>query len=338
MYRKLVVLGIVSVYLVILAGAVVRMTGSGMGCPDWPKCFGEYIPPTSASELPENYREAYAEKRFRKNTKLASGLRTLGFDELAVKISEDEAIYEEEEFNVFKTYTEYINRLIGALSGLIVFGIFLLSLKYFRSKRLIPILSFTLLIAMGFQGWFGSIVVSTNLLPGSVSIHMIIALLIVGMLIWILRLTQESDTIVEISKSVKALLFVTLLVTLIQIAFGSQVRQGIDVIAHQLAGSNRESWISQLSLIFPIHRSFSILVLLLNVAVVWNFFKYGYKLQIPLILLGSLVLEIISGIVMAYLGVPPYMQALHLVLASIGVGVLFYLLLNHRVRSIQSSR
>ena len=106
-YRRVALVTLVAVYFLFLVGASVRASGAGMGCPDWPTCFGQWIPPMSEAELPSNYQEIYAE---------------LG--------------YAETRFNVVKTWTEYFNRLVGATIGLLIFATALVSWplrKYDRS-------------------------------------------------------------------------------------------------------------------------------------------------------------------------------------------------------------
>src|SRR5438874_9910638 len=107
-FRRLALLTVIVIYLLILAGGIVRGTGSGMGCPDWPKCFGRWVPPTQVSQLPPNYQKIYGAK-----------------------------LKGEVEFNAVKTWIEYVNRLLGVLSGFFVFATLLASFFYLRRDKAI---------------------------------------------------------------------------------------------------------------------------------------------------------------------------------------------------------
>jgi len=52
-YRRVVVVALGALMLIILTGEIVRLTGSGLGCPDWPKCFGKTLPPLKVPALIE---------------------------------------------------------------------------------------------------------------------------------------------------------------------------------------------------------------------------------------------------------------------------------------------
>src|ERR1700744_5135583 len=115
-FQKFNLITIFSLFAVIIAGAVVRSTGSGMGCPDWPKCFGRYIPPTNSSELPKDYKSKYVAGNIAKNQRCARTLDVFGYSDLAKRIREDKSILVPEEFNAAKTWPEYVNRLLGEIT------------------------------------------------------------------------------------------------------------------------------------------------------------------------------------------------------------------------------
>ena len=147
------------VYLLILVGGIVRSTGSGMGCPDWPKCFGSWVPPTEVSQLPADYKEVYSQQRVAKNERFATYLSALGFATLADQIQHDPSIREENDFNATKTWIEYLNRLLGAVVGLLILATFVVSLRYWSRDRILVAATFATLITVAIQGWIGSVVV-----------------------------------------------------------------------------------------------------------------------------------------------------------------------------------
>src|SRR5687767_12195186 len=160
-FRKLTISTLVAVYILILVGGIVRSTGSGMGCPDWPKCFGSWVPPSSESELPSNYKEIYSEYREKKNVRFSKYLRMIGMGNTADQLLNDKSVLQEADFNVTKTWIEYINRVVGVIIGFLIFAVFVSSLKFRNSDRSITIVAFLTFVLVGFQGWIGSFVVST---------------------------------------------------------------------------------------------------------------------------------------------------------------------------------
>jgi heme a synthase len=323
-FRRLTISTLVAVYVLILVGGIVRSSGSGMGCPDWPKCFGSWVPPTSVEQLPADYQEFYSAYRQKKNVKFAKYLTALGFDDTAQKLLNDKSVLEEAAFNPTKTWIEYVNRLVGVVIGFMIFAVFVSSLKFRSSKRSLTIMAFLLFIMVGFQGWLGSIVVSTNLTAWTITLHMFLALVIVAMLAYLLVASSEQPYVGPQEKINGWLVAICLIVLTVQILWGTKVREAIDLAAASLP---RDSWISNLGKPFLIHRSFSWVVLLFYVGLSYNLIKTLGLKPFPLTLIVLILGAILSGAGMAYFAVPAFLQPVHLLLASLAFGVQFILLL-----------
>lgn len=312
---------LVLIFLVIIAGSVVRTSGSGMGCPDWPKCFGSWVPPTSETQLPKDYREVYGEKRVAKVEKFAKFLSMLGMKETAEKIKKDPRTYEEEPFNAQRTWTEYGNRLVGFLAGNGVLIIFLWGFLKYRKDRRFVWLSFINLIAIGLNGWFGSIVVATNLVPWTITVHMFLALLVVCLqLLLIRRISPVQQKTLNLPVAMKWLIGIILAITAYQMFLGTQVREYIDQLTQQ--GLGRESWTSQFGWAFFIHRSFSWAVLVLMILLLFLNYKTDKVKSVYWAFL-VLVIELVGGVLLAYADMPRFVQVSHLLCASVLFGILF---------------
>lgn len=309
---------IVLIFLVIIAGSVVRMSGSGMGCPDWPKCFGHLIPPTERAQLDWKANTTFNRKQIIiKDEALFYANETFTSSEQyepqnwSKYTKHDYAI-----FNPVHTWIEYINRLIGALSGLPMLGLLVLSLLLIRNNWRYTLLSAAGLFMLGFEAWLGKLVVDGNLIPGSITIHMIGALMIVAILLVLNALLEgENQSSLGFTSRFKYLSGLTVGLTLIQIGLGTQVRETVDTL--QQMGIARSDWMDNMDLIFYIHRSFSILILVLNFWL-WRQnrqLKLGYWQWTPVMLV--LGLEIMAGIILAYWDLPYFAQPTHLLLGAI---------------------
>ncbi len=318
---------LILVYVVILAGAMVRMTGSGMGCPDWPKCFGYYIPPSDIKELTWSPGREFKEGQ----VIIRNEALWVASDDFTTGAQYDPAHwrpYTKHDYAIFNpthTWIEYVNRLSGALAGLATLLMAIFSLAYARKNKTITILSWLTVILMGFQGWLGATVVYSVLNPMKITLHMLVALIIVAIVLYILNRAKLQDRRLA-SGTFRILLIAAIALSLIQILLGTQVRQFVD---EQVAAA--ASVFDNPALVFYFHRSFSIVVFAVNFALFFRSRKSGIETNNISWMMALIVIEILSGVAMYYFDFPFGMQAMHLMAAAILFGLQFWLLLRTKL-------
>lgn len=327
---KLARVSLYCIFLVIIAGSVVRMTGSGMGCPDWPKCFGYYIPPTSVEQLTWGSNRDFSKGHIiiRNESLWVAQMDFISGNNFDPENWRPYTKHNYAKFNASHTWTEYINRLTGAFSGLPVFLLFIASLFYIKKDRVVSVLSLLTLFFLGFEAWLGKMVVDGNLVPNQITIHMLGAVVLIALLIAIIsRITPSGEMFPpKRKKQMVILLSGILILTLIQIVLGTQVREQIDYFDRTLS-LERDVWIDSLSWVFEFHRTFSIVVFIANIAAAFYLFKDVLLIKYARYLVILIVLEIITGIVLTYFDLPHLMQPAHLLLAMFIFANQFFLLL-----------
>ena len=318
-FSRIAVITLGALYFLIAVGASVRASGAGMGCPDWPTCFGQWVPPTDESQLPRNYQEIYGD---------------LG--------------YADTEFNVLKTWTEYVNRLIGVTIGILIFITTLVSWRLRRYDVSIFLASFASFLMVGFQGWLGSKVVSSNLQPGMITLHMLVALAIVGALLFSLaqarKRVMSAQPVLAIDRRFEQWMYVVLAMTVLQVAMGTQVREMTDFLREAQGEGLRSSWIEFMPWFFYVHRSFSAVVLFSNLWLVNLLINsLGWQHTLTRLTFGMVLVicvAILSGATLSHLGMPAFVQPTHLVAAAMlfGLQFLIWMSFRHARRGLTETR
>ena len=306
--QKLALLSIVLLIVLIFAGAVVRVTGSGLGCPDWPTCWGEFIPPTSIEQVDE----AYLEKKLPRFKKSAERFGR-NPDEITV-----ERLLEE--YDPVQTWIEFTNRLLALP---VLLANFLLMIACLRSQ-IMPKLGVSAFALVIISALTGIVVVASGLRSGVVTIHMALAFLQLFVLTYLYWAGVRPGSLrTQIAGPSRPQVMILLSCVMIEWAMGSQIREVTDRLMMEQGIASRGSWIDEISesLIYLIHRSFSWSIL---IAALWLGYKSRWKGKIPRLVLGLVFALMLMGLILSSSGIHAVVQVIHVGVAGGLVAAVYY--------------
>jgi cytochrome c oxidase assembly protein subunit 15 len=305
-----------------------------MGCPDWPTCFGSAIPPTSDDQVHFQPNHFYKKGQFIiYNDSLKYALQA--FTSPAAYNATQWKQYEKHNnasFSVLHTWIEYLNRLLGALLGILILVQFGWSLAYRKQMPIVVLLSFLLILITAFQAWLGKTVVDSNLALVKTTLHLFGALVMVLLCEYILFIAKGKKQIV-VPASIKKFTILLGVLMMFQLIMGTQVRAQIDVIAEQNHFINRSGWVALLNSWFYIHRSFSLIIGALALYIFIQSKPISEAASLSKSVIALILLEILIGVLLAYADFPQMGQPIHLLVSSLLVATIFRNILKLKMAS-----
>jgi len=281
-------------YLLIFVGGLVRVSGAGMGCPDWPKCFDRWIPPTNISQLPDHIDPA--------------------------------------KFNIVLAWIEYSNRLFGALVGLTITIALFLAIKYFSHR---PTIKWPLVIAFILtliEGWLGSVLVHTILNPITITLHLLLALIIVMLLLYAAQESYyiqhpDSEKNSKYPSNIKWVFLILGFSLLIEIIIGTEIRGGLQILRKENPLLDSNFLLVMLGPFKYMHTILGIVILILSIFLWIKLVKKAEQpsdlvVQSSSLILFLIFLQIVSGEVLVFVKVKPIVQLFHLWFAAIIMGLI----------------
>ncbi|MCL4162250.1 UNVERIFIED_CONTAM: hypothetical protein GTU68_041721 [Idotea baltica] len=150
MFKRIALIATILTLCVVVLGAYVRLSDAGLGCPDWPGCYGTLTVPQSAGALEDAH-----------------------------------AIYPEAPVETAKAWKEMIHRYLAGILGLFVFALFIQGWRERQQIKVTPWMPTLLTAVVGFQAVLGMWTVTMLLKPAIVTMHLMGGMTTLAMLTWI---------------------------------------------------------------------------------------------------------------------------------------------------------
>jgi cytochrome c oxidase assembly protein subunit 15 len=194
LYRSILLLATVVAFCVVSLGAYVRLSDAGLGCPDWPGCYGQLLGVPEQPDEQSAARQAFPGKPLQAD----------------------------------KAWKEMLHRYLAGSLGLLILAIFVLAWRRRKLLRQSPFLPTLLLAVVCFQAALGMWTVTLLLKPIIVTAHLIGGMTTLALLLWLLL--RQSD-FRPISTASRGLRFAGLLALLAIIALGGWVSSNYAALA-----------------------------------------------------------------------------------------------------------